>query len=58
MSSGTRWTLIYFVMTLASFLYPGGRGRVMVLPFLFMAIIAMLFASAQRSAAREDEEES
>jgi hypothetical protein len=50
--------LIYFVMTLASFLYPGGRGRVMVLPFLFMAVIAMLFASAQRSAAREDEEES
>jgi len=58
MFSGTRWSLIYLVMTLGSFLYPGGRGRVMVLPFLFMSIIAMLFASAQRSAARGDEEES
>ncbi len=58
MSSGRRWSLIYFVMTFAAFFYPGGRGRVMVLPFLFMAIIASLFASAQRSAAREDEEES
>ena len=58
MYSGTRWSLIYFAMTLASFFYPGGRGRVMVLPFLFMSIIAMLFASAQRSAARADDEES
>ena len=58
MSSGTRWTLIYFALTLGAFFFPGGRGRVMVLPFFFMAIIAMLFASAQRSAAREDEEES
>jgi hypothetical protein len=58
MSSGTRWTLIYLVMTLGAFFFPGGRGRVMVLPFFFMAIIAMLFASAQRSAAREDEGES
>ena len=58
MSSGTRWSLIYLVLTLGAFFYPGGRGRVMVLPFLFMAIIAMLFASAQRSAAREDDEES
>ena len=57
MSSGTRWSLIYLAMTVGSYLYPGGRGRVMVLPFLFMAIIAMLFASAQRSAAREDKEE-
>jgi len=57
MSSGTRWMLIYLVMTVASFLYPGGRGRVMVLPFLFMGIIAMLFASAQRSAARADADE-
>jgi hypothetical protein len=57
MSSGLRWTLIYSVLTLASFLYPGGRGRVMVLPFAFMAILAALFASAQRAAAREDEEE-
>ena len=58
MLSGTRWSLIYLALTVGSFLYPGGRGRVMVLPFLFMAIIAMLFASAQRSAAREDNEES
>jgi hypothetical protein len=58
MSSGLRWTLIYTVLTLASFLYPGGRGRVMVLPFLFMAMIAALFAHAQRAAARQDEEES
>jgi hypothetical protein len=57
MLSGTRWSLIYLVLTVGSFLYPGGRGRVMVLPFLFMAIIAMLFASAQRSAARDDTEE-
>jgi hypothetical protein len=58
MSSGTRWSLIYLALTVGSYLYPGGRGRVMVLPFLFMAIIAMLFASAQRSAARRDAEES
>ena len=58
MSSGTRWSLIYILLTVGSYLYPGGRGRVMVLPFLFMAIIAMLFASAQRSAARQDAEES
>ena len=58
MSSGTRWSLIYALLTVGSYLYPGGRGRVMVLPFLFMAIIAMLFASAQRSAARQDAEES
>ena len=58
MSSGLRWKLIYLVMTLGAHFYPGGRGRVMVLPFLFMAIIAMLFASAQRSAARGDDEES
>jgi hypothetical protein len=58
MSSGTRWSLIYMLLTVGSYLYPGGRGRVMVLPFLFMAIIAMLFASAQRSAARQDAEES
>jgi hypothetical protein len=58
MSSGTRWMLIYFAMTVGSYFYPGGRGRVMVLPFFFMAILAMLFASAQRSAARDDPEES
>jgi hypothetical protein len=58
MSSGTRWSLIYLLLTVGSYVYPGGRGRVMVLPFLFMAIIAMLFASAQRSAARQDAEES
>ena len=58
MSSGRRWSLIYLALTLGAFFFPGGRGRVMVLPFFFMAIIAMLFASAQRSAAREDEEES
>ena len=58
MSSGTRWMLIYFALTVGSYFYPGGRGRVMVLPFFFMAILAMLFASAQRSAAREDTEES
>ena len=57
MSSGLRWTLIYLVMTLGAFFYPGGRGRVMVLPFLFMAIIAGLFAHAQRAAARADREE-
>jgi hypothetical protein len=58
MSSGLRWALIYLVMTLASYLYPGGRGRVMVLPVLFMAMLAGLFAHAQRAAAREDNEES
>ena len=58
MRSGTRWTLIYLAMTVGAFFYPGGRGRVMVLPFFFMSILAMLFASAQRSAARQDEEES
>jgi hypothetical protein len=58
MSSGLRWTLIYTVFTLLSYFYPGGRGRVMVLPFLFMALIAGLFAHAQRAAARQDEEES
>ena len=58
MSSGLRWTLIYLVLTLGSFLYPGGRARVMVLPFLFMAMLAGLFAHAQRAAAREDNEES
>jgi hypothetical protein len=58
MSTGIRWTLIYLVMTIGAYLYPGGRGRVMVLPFLFMAIIAGLFAHAQRAALREDVEES
>jgi len=58
MSSGFRWTLIYLVMTVLAFLYPGGRGRVMVLPFLFMAMLAGLFAHAQRAAARADKEES
>ena len=58
MVSGTRWALAYAVMTVASYMYPGGRGRVMVLPFLFMSIIAFLFASAQRAAARSDNEES
>ena len=58
MSSGLRWMLIYLVMTLGAFFYPGGRGRVVVLPFLFMAILAGLFANAQRAAAREDDEES
>ena len=58
MLSGTRWGLTYLLLTVLAFLYPGGRGRVVVLPFLFMAIIALLFASAQRSAGREDEEES
>jgi hypothetical protein len=58
MSSGLRWTLIYLVLTLLSYFYPGGRGRVMVLPFLFMAMLAGLFAHAQRAAAREDNEES
>jgi hypothetical protein len=57
MSSGLRWTLIYFVMTLAAFFYPGGRARVMVLPLFFMGIIAALFANAQRAAARADQEE-
>jgi hypothetical protein len=57
MSSGLRWALIYLVFTLGSYFYPGGRGRVMVLPFFFMAVIALLFASAQRSAARDDVEE-
>ena len=58
MSSGTRWALAYLSMTIGSYLYPGGRGRVMVLPFFFMAILAFLFASAQRAAARSDNEES
>ena len=57
MSSGLRWTLIYLVMTLGAFFYPGGRGRVMVLPFLFMAMLAGLFAHAQRAAARDDQNE-
>jgi len=57
MSSGLRWSLIWLAMTVASYLYPGGRGRVMVLPFFFMAIIAGLFAHAQRAAARADREE-
>ena len=57
MSSGLRWTLIYMVLTLLSYLYPGGRGRVMVLPFLFMAMLAGLFAHAQRAAAREENNE-
>jgi hypothetical protein len=57
MSSGLRWTLIYLVMTLGAFFYPGGRGRVMVLPFLFMSMLAGLFAHAQRAAAREDRNE-
>jgi len=57
MSSGLRWTLIYLAMTLGAYFYPGGRGRVMVLPFFFMASIALLFASAQRSAARNDRDE-
>ena len=57
MVSGTRWALAYVVMTVASYMYPGGRGRVMVLPFLFMAILAGLFANAQRAAAREDRNE-
>jgi hypothetical protein len=57
MTSGLRWALIYLAMTLGSFFYPGGRGRVMVLPFFFMATIAFLFASAQRAAARADAED-
>ena len=57
MSSGLRWTLIYLALTLGSFLYPGGRGRVMVLPFLFMSMLAGLFAHAQRAAAREENNE-
>jgi hypothetical protein len=57
MSSGLRWALIYLGMTLGAYFYPGGRGRVMVLPFLFMAILAGLFAHAQRSAAREESNE-
>jgi hypothetical protein len=58
MTSGLRWAIIYLFCTLGAFFYPGGRGRVMVLPFMFMSIIAFLFASAQRAAAREDDEES
>ena len=57
MSSGLRWTLIYTAMTVASYFYPGGRMRVMVLPFAFMALLAALFAHAQRAAARLDAEE-
>jgi hypothetical protein len=58
MTSGLRWAIIYLCCTLGAFFYPGGRGRVMVLPFMFMSIIAFLFASAQRAAARADDEES
>jgi hypothetical protein len=58
MTSGLRWAIIYLGCTLGAFFYPGGRGRVMVLPFMFMSIIAFLFASAQRAAARADDEES
>ena len=58
MSSGLRWTLIYLVFTLLSYFYPGGRGRVMVLPFFFMAMLAALFAHAQRAARRSADEES
>jgi hypothetical protein len=48
--------LIYLAMTLGR-ISTGGRGRVMVLPFLFMSILAGLFANAQRAATREENNE-
>jgi hypothetical protein len=50
------WAIVYLVLALLSFW--SGRGRVMVIPFVFMFVLALLFRSAQRSAAREDAEES
>ncbi len=49
------WAIVYLVLGLLSFW--SGRGRVMVIPFVFMFVLALLFRSAQRSAAREDSEE-
>jgi len=56
MPSELKYAIGSLILVILAFLIPG--GRVMVLPFFFMSILAMLFASAQRSAARQDEEES
>jgi hypothetical protein len=49
------WATVYLVLALLSFW--SGRGRVMVIPFVFMFVLALLFRSARRSAEREDAEE-
>ncbi len=56
MPSAIRWAVIYFVFAGISYVVPG--GRVMVIPFVFMTVLALLFRSAQKSAEREDAEES
>jgi len=56
MPSSLRWALVYFVMAGISYVVPG--GRVMVIPFVFMLVLALLFRSAQKAAERQDAEES
>ena len=55
MPSELKYSIAALLLTVLSFLIPG--GRVMTLPFFFTFVIILLFWSARRSAEREDVEQ-
>ena len=59
MPSELKYSIAALLLTILSFLVPG--GRVMTLPFFFALVLVLVFWSARRSAEREEaaeEEES
>jgi hypothetical protein len=55
MPSELKYSIAALLLTVLSFLVPG--GRVMTLPFFFVLVLVLIFWSARRSAEREEEEE-
>ena len=55
MPSELKYSIAALLLTILSFLVPG--GRVMTLPFFFVFVLVLIFWSARRSAEREEAEE-
>jgi len=55
MPSELKYSIVAFLLTVLSFMIPG--GRVMTLPFFFVLVLVLIFWSARRSAEREEAEE-
>jgi hypothetical protein len=55
MPSELKYSIAALLLTVLSFLIPG--GRVLTLPFFLVFVLVLIFWSARRSAEREEAEE-
>jgi hypothetical protein len=55
MSAEFKYSLLSLVLTIVSYLMPG--GRVMTLPFFFVFVLVLLYWSARKSVERMEREE-